>query len=225
MKKETAVTAVILCVLVALAGIFYLRVDAGDRTEPGETSWETVESQKGETLKEAAQSEDARTTGGQSSGWKTEQTQGADSSDFAVYICGAVKHPGVYYFSPEARVCDAVNAAGGFTKKADIQAVNQARVLADGEQITIPKRISSSRKKGEHSEETQTDSKGAEKRINLNTAELSELMTIPGIGEAKAQMIIEYRTENGSFRSTEDIMKISGIKEGIYNQIKDYITV
>lgn len=220
MKKETAVTAVILCVLVALAGFFYLRIGAGDRTEPGETLWEPAASQTEGARKEPVNSEDTRTSGEQMG-----QNESAGTSDYAVYICGAVKHPGVYYFSPEARVCDAVDAAGGFTKKADIQAVNQARVLADGEQITIPKRMSSSRKKGEPSKETQTDSGVAEKRINLNTAELSELTTIPGIGEAKAQMIIEYRSENGSFRSTEDIMKISGIKEGIYNQIKDYITV
>lgn len=220
MKKETGITALILCVFVVLAGFFYLR--AGERTE--DAAWQSEPSET-EAQRETLPADGIVPENGQADELQSRQMDGAQASDCAVYICGAVKHPGVYYFSPEARVCDAVLAAGGFTKKADIQAVNQARVLADGEQITIPDRMSS-RRKGRGSPGGSTaERKHDGERININTAERAELMTIPGIGEAKAQMILDYRTENGSFRSTEDIMKISGIKEGIYNQIKDYIIV
>ena len=109
---------------------------------------------------------------------------------------------------------------GGLSRKADASAVNQARLLTDGEQITIPRKGKKSSTKGR----TGTDDK-VSGLVNINQADLAELMTLAGIGEAKAQLIIDYRTENGSFSSIEDIMKISGIKEGIYNRIKDQITI
>ena len=139
------------------------------------------------------------------------------TEECTVYICGAVRRPGVYRFDSGARVCDAVEAAGGFTKKAVWDAVNQARMLTDGEQITIP--VKSKAKKNSPSLGKRSE------LVNINQANLSELMTLSGIGEAKAKLIVEYRDENGSFSATEDIMKISGIKEGIYNRIKDRITV
>ena len=139
-----------------------------------------------------------------------------------MYVCGQVKHPGVYALEADARVCDAVDAAGGLTKKADAEAMNQARPLKDGEQITIPSR---GRGRKQQASEQAPDEAGADGRININQASKEELMTLAGIGEAKAQMILQYRTENGSFQKTEDIMNISGIKEGVYRQIKDKITV
>lgn len=145
----------------------------------------------------------------------------ADHGECAVYICGAVKKPGVYRFTGDARVCDAVEAAGGFRKKADRAAVNQARPLNDGEQITIPQK---GKRSDSGNEQPEKGGKG-DGLVNINQADLAELMTLAGIGEAKAQLIIDYRTENGSFVSIEDIMKISGIKEGIFNRIKDQITV
>lgn len=213
MKKETGITLVIFCLLLVLAGMFYLRSGAGGRTGAEDGAWEALEA-AASPLPEGSVPEG--------------QPEKAPASDCAVYICGAVKRPGVYYFSPNARVCDAVEAAGGFTKKADIQAVNQARVMADGEQITIPKRIPAEKGRNDSAKdgmESDSRSTAADGRININTAGLAELMTIPGIGEAKAQLILDYRAENGNFQSTEDIMKISGIKEGIYNRIKDCIVI
>lgn len=145
----------------------------------------------------------------------------AGQGECAVYICGAVKNPGVYRFTGDARVCDAVDAAGGFRKKADRAAINQARPLNDGEQITIPRQ---GKRSGSGKKQPGKDDKG-DGLVNINKADSAELMTLAGIGEAKAQLIIDYRTENGCFASIEDIMKISGIKEGIFNRIKDQITV
>jgi competence protein ComEA len=203
MKKQTGISIIICIVFLAVSGVFYLR--SGQQT--------------------------AVTPSGESySGWSYETTafptQGAEASgdtECTVYICGAVKHPGVYTFPDGSRVCDAVTAAGGLTKKAADGSVNQARVLVDGEQITIPKK--SSGKAASSGADGDSSGSADASLVNINQADLSELMTLSGIGEAKAQLILSYREENGSFQTKEDIMNISGIKEGIYNQIKDSITV
>lgn len=141
----------------------------------------------------------------------------------AVYVAGAVKNPGLYYFSGMARVGDAIKARGGFKKNAAKLTINLARKLEDGEQITVITKKEA--KKAQGSQQMPGDSlRVSESKINLNTASKEQLMTIPGIGEAKANAIMQYRNEQGSFLKAEDIMNISGIKEGVYNKIKDYIT-
>ncbi len=204
MKRQTLITIGICIGFLVLSGWFYLRSSAG--SAPNTQEWSYSPESPSPSL-----SGDGRSAGGDT----------ADKGECAVYICGAVKNPGVYRFSGDARVCDAVDAAGGFRKKADRAAINQARILQDGEQITIPRKGKDS---GSKKKKTVGGDSGSG-LININQADLAELMTLTGIGEAKAQLIIDYRTENGSFASIEDIMKISGIKEGIYNRIKDQITV
>ena len=109
------------------------------------------------------------------------------------------------------------------TEEASTDSVNLARAVSDGEQIYIPT-----------SEETEaqgimpgTDSgaSAAQKKVNINTASAEELMTLTGIGEAKAESIIRYREENGRFQRIEDLMEISGIKEGVFEKIKDDIII
>ena len=146
------------------------------------------------------------------------QSETESPLELVVYICGAVKNPGVYSLPQGARVDQAVNLAGGFTKKADPTGINLAKPVEDGMQVLIPK-------KGEALKETSKDSGGTEAKVNLNTASREELMEIPGIGEAKADAILAYREEKGAFGKTEDVMKVSGIKEGAYNKMKEYITV
>ncbi len=138
-----------------------------------------------------------------------------------VYICGAVKEPGVFQLPEESRVYEAVEKAGGFTKKAKQDAVNLAEILTDGQMVVIPEvtDLSSS------SEATSTSGISPEGKVNINKATLEELMTLTGIGESKAKLIIDYRTANGSFQSPDDLMKIDGIKEATYNKIKDRIIV
>ena len=106
-----------------------------------------------------------------------------------------------------------VQQAGGFTAEADTEAVNQAKEVFDGEQIYIP-----SIKEREESENSQG-------LIDLNKATEAMLCTIPGIGSQRAKLIIDYREKNGRFNKIEDIMKISGIKEGMFEKIAPYITV
>lgn len=147
-------------------------------------------------------------------------SESGDTSDaeICVYICGAVHEPGVYELPEGSRVHEALEMAGGMTEEAAAYALNLARIAVDGEQIYVP-----------DAEEIQGQSilsgSGYEKKVNINTASMEELMTLTGIGEAKAESIIRYREENGGFQSIEDLMEIGGIKEGVFEKIKDDITI
>lgn len=145
---------------------------------------------------------------------KTTTARKSSSKDsIYVYICGEVKHPGVYKFSKDDRIVAAI--------KASAESINQAEKMKDGQQITIPSKKQVTKKETTDVNATQSSSG----KININTASVEELKTLSGIGESKANDIISYREEHGSFTSPEDIMKIQGIKEGIYNKIKDKITI
>lgn len=147
-----------------------------------------------------------------------------DDFIITVYICGAVNSPGVYEFSTSDRVTHAIERAGGFSSNADTQFWNLAQLLTDGEKIYIP---TVSEVKGGYTTTTASGASGVDSsgKININTATKAQLMTLTGVGEAKALSIISYRETNGSYATIEDVMKISGIKDAVFNTIKDYITV
>ena len=109
---------------------------------------------------------------------------------------------------------EAIEKAGGFRADAATTEVNQAEELEDGMRLYVPT--------VNELIEAQSKKNG---KININKASKEELMTLPGVGESKAERIIQYRKERGAFKKTEEIMNISGIKEGLYNKIKDYISV
>lgn len=138
-----------------------------------------------------------------------------------VYVCGEVQASGVYELEQDSRVFEAIAKAGGLTENAAAEAVNQARVVVDGEQIYVPS-LDEVKGAGVVSEVTERTDDG---KININTAEKEELMTLTGVGEAKAQSIIAYREEHGGFQSIEELMQIEGIKEGVFNKIKEDITI
>lgn len=154
-----------------------------------------------------------------------------------VHICGAVVRPGVYEFPEGDRICQAVEAAGGFTKEADEELLNQAQKLVDGMQLVIPTqeeaRQALAKETGNQSflryegKTSSGDYGNVEEDglININTASEEMLCTLPGIGSEKAKSIIDYRIQNGSYQRIEDIMNVSGIKEGMFTKIKDRITV
>lgn len=156
---------------------------------------------------------------------KTESSVGEieqSQNTIFVHVCGAVKRPGVYELTPDARVCDAIKAAKGLKKKAADTDVNQAQKVSDGEQIYIPYRSHNATVESDGATSATNDT---DDRINLNSATLEELTTLPGIGDAKAASILAYREEHGSFASIEEIKNISGIKDGVYTKIEAYITV
>ena len=131
-----------------------------------------------------------------------------------VYVCGAVEREGVYRLSAGSRIYEAIEMAGGFREDAAASEVNQAEVLQDEARVYVPTYAEVL------SEDAQSDGK-----LNLNKATKEELMTLPGVGASRAESIIQYRNENGGFKSIEEIMLISGIKEGLFEKIKDLIKV
>ena len=126
-----------------------------------------------------------------------------------VYVCGAVNAPGVYELKEDARLYEAIELAGGVNQEAAPEVLNQARVLADGERIYVPKQDEaesySLQDQGLESNAGTADTRG---KININTAGKEELMTLPGIGEAKAEKILRYREQLGGFHSTRQLKEI-----------------
>lgn len=195
---------IILAVMILTAGCKKDKVDDFTELELGQTGNKTAE----ETEEKAVQQEEKV------------------SAAVFVYVCGAVHAPGVYELAENARVYEAIAMAGGLTEGAAGDAVNQARLAADGERIYIPtvEELEKGIVDGSLPEVTGTDAK-TEGKVNINTALKEELKTLPGIGDAKADSIISHRELNGAFQSVEDLMQVEGIKEGVFNKIKDRITV
>ncbi|MFT3894868.1 MAG: ComEA family DNA-binding protein [Anaerolineales bacterium] len=137
-----------------------------------------------------------------------------------VHITGAVPRPGVYALPKGARVQDGISAAGGFLAEAEKSGINLARPLEDGEQLDIPFVEGFSPVVATPEETFQPTSD----LININTATVDELDTLPGIGPTTAQKIVEYRDTNGPFLSKEDIVNVSGVGPTTYDRIKDLIT-
>ncbi|TQJ32061.1 ComEA family DNA-binding protein [Microbacterium sp. SLBN-146] len=141
----------------------------------------------------------------------------APSAGVYVHVSGAVEIPGLYVVAEGSRVVDAVAAAGGFTDEADADALNLARPVSDGEQIIVLAA-------GEAPAMTEAGVAG-DGRVNLNTADLSDLDTLPRVGPAIAQRIIEWRESNGRFSSVDDLLAIPGIGDKMLESFRDLVTV
>ena len=138
-----------------------------------------------------------------------------------IYIIGEIKNPGVYTLDVDSRILDAIEMAGGTTENADLENINLAYTISDGEKIKIPS--INEEKDGNNIDVENEIIENNSNSININTADISKLITLPGIGESTAQKIITYREENGKFKKIEDIKNVSGIGENKYNQIKNLI--
>ena len=149
-----------------------------------------------------------------------EAAEDEKSEPVIVHICGAVVNPGVYELPPGSRIVDAVDKAGGLSVDADESYVNLAAVPNDGEQIFIPTIEESVIMK-----QTRQETGVSSGKVNINTADKALLCTLPGIGDTRAADIIAYRQEHGNFSAIEDIMQVSGIKEGSFQKIKEMIVV
>ena len=166
-----------------------------------------------------------------------------EAKTLVVHICGAVSAPGVYELPAGSRIIDAVEAGGGFLPEADEACCNLAEEIVDGCQIYIMTKSEScadgqTEKKAGIQTSPDSDMQTTDINVrsnsttalenglvNLNTADVAALMTLPGIGESRAKAIISYREQHGAFAKIEDIMKISGIKQAAFSKIKDKITV
>lgn len=150
--------------------------------------------------------------------------------EIIVHITGAIEKEGIVKLKEGSRIIDAIEAAGGLTDEVNLEKVNLAYELKDGQKIYIPK-ISDANKEMDVNEEIdesviindeKEDNTG---KVNINKAKVDELMTISGIGQSTAIKIIEYRLANGKFKTIEEIKNVSGIGELKYESIKDYICV
>ncbi|MBQ8305111.1 MAG: helix-hairpin-helix domain-containing protein [Blautia sp.] len=157
-----------------------------------------------------------------------DKTQEAESpagpSSIYVDVSGAVMEPGVYELPEGSRVFQAIDAAGGLTEDAAPEAVNRAESVVDGQQIRIPGREELMLPDGGQPAFGELSSADTGK-VNLNSATLEELCTLPGIGESKAETILTYRKKNGRFSGIEELMNVPGIKEATFEKIKEYVTV
>lgn len=145
-----------------------------------------------------------------------------------VHICGAVVNPGVYEIAEGQRIYQAVEQAGGYTQDAAADYLNLAGPVRDGMKLVVPTReelLAEPAGSLYGTGASQEAGTGEAARVNLNTATKEELMSLSGIGEARAGDIIRYREEHGGFRQIEDIMKVPGIKEAAFQKIKDEATV
>lgn len=189
-----------------------------------------------------------KTCGAEPNAGSTDRTALSDAPSeeaptLVVHICGAVAAPGVYELPAGSRIIDAVKAGGGFLPEADEACCNLAEAIEDGCQIYIMTKTEScadgqTEKKAGIQTSPDGDLQTTDRNVrgnstpaldnglvNLNTADVAALMTLPGIGESRAKAIISYREQHGAFAKIEDIMKISGIKQAAFSKIKDKITV
>ena len=161
------------------------------------------------------------------------------SSEFIyVDVKGSVETPGVYKLNSDSRVVDAIEASGGITEDANTRFINLSKLLNDGDVVVVYSNTEKKKKKKDNiiyidtpcvCEEVKNDAcykeDSSSGKVNINTANIDELKSLDGIGDAKANAIIKYRTENGNFKSIEDINNVSGISESLYSKIKENITV
>jgi competence protein ComEA len=151
----------------------------------------------------------------------------ATPAEVVVYVCGAVNRPGVYHLAPDARVADLLEAAGGAAAKAELQGVNLAARLTDGEQVVVPAKGAAPTVAAAPAGAgpTATVGSGTAAPVDLNTATLEQLDALPGIGPATAQKIIDYRTANGGFKSVDDLKNVSGIGDAKFADLQPLVTV
>lgn len=242
MKNNKKIIMIICGLFILVSGFAYINSDAiGKFVYKDDTEYSSLDDTKYVSSKntDCISSSDKKSYNKMSGKDNHNDKKSNGQSQVVVYICGAVKHPGVYKFTAGSRINDAINAASGFKKGAARTAINQARVLEDGEQITIPTLKQVKRKQlskitdGDNFQDKTTDNENTDSSeresqntlININTASAGELTSLSGIGQSRADAIIEYRQSNGKFQSIEDIMKIPGIKQGIFNKIKNKISV
>ena len=155
-------------------------------------------------------------------------------STIIVHITGKVKNAGIIELPEESRISDAIKKAGGVTQEADIDQVNLAFVLSDGQKIYIPSKKEKEANEGKVYITTESGNNviikdkvegGKKQKVNINEAMQTELEQLPGIGPSLATRIIEYREQNGKFNNVEDLQNVKGIGDAKFNDIKDKVTV
>lgn len=154
---------------------------------------------------------------------KKETEATAVSGEVKVHVVGAVTAAGVYTLPADARVDDAVRAAGA-TANADLSQLNLAQKLADGQKITVPA-VGESAAPASTSSVSENTQATPDVLVNINTATAEQLQNLPNIGEVRAKAIIDYREEHGGFKAIEELQEVSGIGEKTFEHLSAYVTV
>jgi len=159
----------------------------------------------------------------------TEQSNQWEESEVHIvqrfYITGEVQNPGLFEFQEEICLMDAIEMAGGITDQADLQAINPARSVRNGEKIQIPSCLQDPANISSHHTETKDQPSSSSKKININTATKEELMALPNIGDSRAQDILDYRETVGFFVCIEEIMEVPGIGPKTFAAFQDLICI
>lgn len=222
------------------------QIGYGDNSGGGRTGYVNQDERTGYSI---SRDGEARSAG------NNENLDGREAVQIIVHTAGAVQKPGVYSLPENARVVDAVKAAGGVTGQADLNGINLASPVADGDQVMIPYQgeadsaaytirggvssssgggtvasvaggsQTSSSNRSSQSKSPSTGSSSSSRKVNINTASVEELMRLPGIGESKAAAIIRYREGHGRFQRPEDLVAVGGIGEKTLERLIDLISV
>ncbi len=232
-------TALLLTVLLSAGMLEGCGIGKSAAAEKGlviaeDSDWKTEGSAEPEEDSGSGDTADGENDGAQTGTTGTkEDPEDEEETTIYVYVCGQVREAGVYQMPYGCRIYQVIEEAGGVTEEADISAVNQAAKAEDGQKIYIPEEgeLLSGASEGDDTASGQVS--GAEEisgvsgdgKVNINTADKDELMTLSGIGESRAESIVKYREEHGSFSRTEELKNISGIGDGIYNKIREDICV
>lgn len=226
-------------------------VEAGDPSVDKEfaedKSDEATDESSAKDSQDTVESKNGDATAGAGENANTEETASktASSSQIYVHVCGAVNAPGLYGLPQGSRAAAAIDAAGGYTEDASQESQNLARLLTDGEQLRVPTReeanagqtyatatsgaqsgtVSGSQTGTSSATGSDASSVNSESVVNINLADRQTLMTLSGIGEAKADAIIQYRSDAGGFQSIEELTNVSGIGDATFQKLKDKITV
>ena len=202
-KKKVKPTYVIGVAVLLLLGVIYVAMNffSGSSTQGFEVQHDEVQAQ---------------------------ETEG--SATIFVHVAGEVKNPGMVELGANERVAKAIELAGGATENAQLDSINLAKKCEDGEQITVPSKVTAessgtASSDSSSSQASSASSSSSNGKVNINTADATGLQQISGIGPSKAQKIIAYREQNGKFKSVEDLTNVSGIGEKTLASIKDQICV
>lgn len=238
--KVKRIKAVAAAILFLIAGVLYSANRSQDiflleTREAGSLPEEASAGEQGRTSREESVSQ-AETGLSDTKGQKESSSGSSESPGetalIRVHVCGAVKKAGVYQLKEGAIVEEALEAAGGVVAGGAADYLNLAGRISDGEKVYVPFLKDLENPYGEPSDpvassfaQPEGDAGAAGSLVNINTADRTQLMTLPGIGQTRADAILAYRESSGAFQKIEDIMNVSGIKEGAFKKIKDRITV
>lgn len=224
----------IIIVLLAAGGFYYANRQPAADNSALLSSGQSMSENSGQSLQSSSVSSVAASASSAAS---------AANAEVVCDISGAVKHQGVYRLKNGARLEDLIEEAGGLTKDAQLKAINRSQLLKDQDKIYIPGKgdkvgaaqtansaaastpVSSSASSSSSSVSSSTSGAASGDLINLNTATASDLQKLNGIGEKKAEQIIAYRQEKGSFKSIDELKEVSGIGDKTFAAIKDQLTI